>query len=80
MHLHQDVPQRPVDKAALVRRRLVDVKRRASFRKPKGKEEKALDDKDAESCIPSFVMHFIDISWCFNENGVSFWCGEHVKA
>jgi hypothetical protein len=41
-------------------------------KKPEGKEEKASDDKDAESCISSFVIHFIDISWCFKEDGVSF--------
>jgi hypothetical protein len=61
MHLHQNALSCLVAIAALVRWRLVDVQRRASCRKPKAKEEKASDDRDAESCIPPFFMDFIEI-------------------
>jgi len=80
MHLHQNVLQRPFAIAALVPRRLVDAQRTASRRKPEGKGENASDDEGTESSISSFVMHFIDISWCFNENGVSLWGGKHLSA
>jgi hypothetical protein len=80
MHLHHNVLQRLVDITAFVPSPLVDAQRRASCKKREGKEGKASDDKDAESCISSFVIYFIDITWCFNENGVSLWCGEHVNS
>jgi len=80
MYFQHNVLQRPVAIAALVPSPLVDMQRRASCKKPPGKSENPSDDKAAESCISSFVIHFIDITWCFNENGVSLRGGKHLSA